>query len=84
MTRFYAFVKEQESLIFPEKPLDPGGRSATEKEEGFRYKQMHIKSAFDDGSQRINPEVEICGVSTDDIDTCKITVVGIFKHGTPP
>ena len=44
---------------------------------------MHMKSAFDDGSQRIDPEAEIC-VSTDDIDTGKITVVGIFKHGTPP
>lgn len=83
MARFYAFVKEQESITFPEKPLDPGGRPATEKEEGVRYKQMHMKSAFDDGSQRINPEAEIC-VSTDDIDTGKITVVGIFKHGTPP
>ena len=77
------FVKEQESIAFPEKPLDPGGRPATEKEEGVRYKQMHMKSAFDDGSQRIDPEAEIC-VSTDDIDTGKITVVGIFKHGTPP
>lgn len=83
MARFYAFVKEQESITFPEKPLDPGGRPATEKEEGVRYKQMHMKSAFDDGSQRINPEAEIC-VSPDDIDTGKITVVGIFKHGTPP
>ena len=60
MARFYAFVKEQESITFPEKPLDPGGRPATEKEEGVRYKQMHMKSAFDDGSQRINPEAEIC------------------------
>lgn len=76
-------VKEQESITFPEKPFDPGGRPATEKEEGVRYKQMHMKSAFDDGSQRIDPEAEIC-VSTDDIDTGKVTVVGIFKHGTPP
>ena len=37
-----------------------------------------MKSAFDDGSQRIDPEAEIC-VSTDDIDTGKITVVGIFN-----
>ena len=63
MARFYAFVKEQESITFPEKPLDPGGRPATEKEEGVRYKQMHMKSAFDDGSQRIDPEAEICVAS---------------------
>ena len=42
-----------------------------------------MKPAFNDDSQRIDPEAEIC-VSTDDIDTGKITVVGIFKHGTPP
>ena len=41
MAGFYAFVKEQESIAFPEKPFDPGGRPATEKEEGVRYKQMH-------------------------------------------
>ena len=63
MARFYAFVKEQESITFPEKPLDSGGRPATEKEEGVRYKQMHMKSAFDDGSQRIDPEAEICVAS---------------------
>ena len=83
MAGFYALVKEQESIAFPEKPFDPGGRPATEKEEGVRYKQMHMKPAFNDGSQRIDPEAEIC-VSTDDIDTGKVTVVGIFKHGTPP
>ena len=38
MARFYAFVKEQESIAFPEKPFDPGGRPATEKEQGVRYK----------------------------------------------
>ena len=43
MARFYAFVKEQESITFPEKPLDPGGRPATEKEEGVRYKQIDIQ-----------------------------------------
>lgn len=64
-------------------PGKESGRPATEKEQGVRYKQIHMKSAFDDGSQRINPEAEIC-VSTDDIDTGKITVVGIFKHGIPP
>ena len=48
--------KEQESIPFPEKPFDPGGRPATEKEQGVRYKQMHMKPAFNDGSQRINPE----------------------------
>ena len=78
MARFDAFVKEQEFITFPENLLDSDGRSATEKEEGVRYKQMHMKSAFDDGGQRIDPEAEIC-VSTDDIDTCKITVVGIFN-----
>ena len=62
-------------------PAEKG--SSAEKEQGIRHEQMHMKSAFDDGSQRINPEAEIC-VSTDDIDTGKITVVGIFKHGTPP
>ena len=36
------FVKEQESIAFPEKPLDPGGRLDTEKEEGVRYKQMNL------------------------------------------
>ena len=44
---------------------------------------MHMKPAFDDGSQRIDPEAEVC-VAADDIDTGKVTVVGIFKHGTPP
>ena len=29
-----------------------------------------------------SPEAEV-SVSTDDIDTGKVTVVGIFKHGTP-
>ena len=76
MARFYAFVKEQESITFPEKPLDPGGRPATEKEEGVRYKQMHMKSAFDDGSQRINPEAEIC-ITTDDIDAGKVMGIRI-------
>lgn len=83
MARFYMFVKEQESIAFTEKPLDSGGKPAAEKKEGVRYKRMYMKSAFDDGGQRIDPEAEIC-VSTDDIDTCKITVVGIFKHSTPP
>ena len=83
MTGFYTFVKEQESIVFPEKPLDPGGRPATEKEQGVRYKQIHMKSAFDDGSQRINSEAEVC-VTTDDVDTGKVTVISIFKHGTPP
>ena len=66
MAGFYAFVKEQESIAFPENPFDPGGRPATEKEEGVRYKQMHMKPAFNDGSQRIDPEAEICvsGLST--------------------
>ena len=49
MTGFYTFVK-QESIPFPEKPFDPGGRPATEKEQGVRYKQMHMKPAFDDGA----------------------------------
>ena len=83
MARFYAFVKEQESIAFPEKPLDPGGRPATEKEQGVRHKQVHMKPAFGDGSQRIDPKAEI-SVSTDDINTGKVTVVSIFKHGTPP
>jgi hypothetical protein len=55
MTGFHALVK-QESIPFPEKPFDPGGRPSTEKEQGVRYKQMHMKPAFDDGSQRIDPE----------------------------
>ena len=75
--------EEQESIAFPEKPFDPGGRPSTEKEQGVRYKQMHMKPAFDDGSQRIDSEAEVC-VSADDIDTGKVTVVSIFKHGTPP
>lgn len=83
MTGFHAFVKEQKAITFPEEALDPGGRPATEKEQGVRYKQMHMKSVFNDGSQRIDPEAEV-RVSTDDIDTGKVTVVGIFKHGTPP
>ena len=64
-------------------PGKGSGRPATEKEQGVRYKQIHMKSAFDDGSQRINSEVEIC-VTTDDVDTGKVTVISIFKHGTPP
>ena len=83
MARFYAFVKEQESIAFPEKPLDPGGRPATEKKQGIRHKQIHMKSAFDDGSQRINPEAQVC-VTADDVDTGKVTMISIFKHGTPP
>ena len=83
MAGFYAFVKEQESIAFPEKPFDPGGRPATEKEEGVRYKQMHMKSAFNDGRQRINPEAEIC-ITTDDIDAGKVMEIRIFKHGTSP
>lgn len=82
MTGFYTFVKEQESIPFPEKPFDPGGRPSTEKEQGVRHKQVHMKPAFDDGCQRIDPEAEIC-VSADDVDTGKVTVVSIFKHGTP-
>ena len=75
MARFYAFVKEQESITFPEKPLDSGGRPATEKEEGVRYKQMHMKPAFNDGSQRIDPEAEICVAS---LSTHKDNVA--YKH----
>ena len=82
MAGFHAFVK-QKAIIFPEKPLDPGGRPSTKKEQGVRHKQMHMKSAFDDSGQRINPEAEV-RVSTDDTDTGKVTVVSIFKHGTPP
>ena len=75
------FVK-QKAITFPEEALDLGGRPATEKEQGVRHKQMHMKSAFNDGNQRIDAEAEV-RVSTDDIDTGKVTVVGIFKHGTP-
>ena len=46
MAGFYAFVKEQESIAFPEKPFDPGGRPATEKEEGVRYKQISFHFHF--------------------------------------
>lgn len=49
MTGFHAFVKEQKNITFPEELLDSGGRSAAEKEQGVRYKQMHMKSVFDDG-----------------------------------
>lgn len=63
--------------------FDLGGRPATEKEQSVRYKQIHMKSAFDDGSQRINSEAEVCA-TTDDVDTGKVTVISIFKHGTPP
>ena len=35
------------------------GRTAAEKEEGVRCKQMHMKPAFNDGSQRIDPGAEI-------------------------
>ena len=83
MTGFHAFVEEQKSITFPEEAFNPGGRPSTEKEQGVRHKQMHMKPAFDDGSQRIDPEAEVC-VAADDIDTGKVTVVGIFKHGTPP
>lgn len=83
MTGFYAFVKEKESITFPEKSFDPGGRPSTEKEQGVRHKQMHMKPAFNNGCQRIDPEAEV-RVTTDDIDTGKVTVVSIFKHGTPP
>ena len=64
-------------------PGKESGRPATEKEQGVRYKQIHMKSAFDDGSQRINSEAEVC-VATDDVYTGKVTVISIFKHGTPP
>ena len=83
MPGFHAFIKEQKAITFPEEALDPGGRPATEEEQGVRHKQMHVKSAFNVGSQRIDPETEVC-VSTDDIDTGKVTGIGIFKHGTPP
>ena len=83
MTRFHALVKEKKTITFPEQSLDLGGRPATEKEQGVRYKQIHMKSAFDDGRQRINSEAEVC-VTTDDVDTGKVTVSSIFKHGTPP
>ena len=64
-------------------PGKESGRPATEKEQGVRYKQIHMKSAFDDGSQRINPEAQVC-VTADDVDTGKVTMISIFKHGTPP
>lgn len=83
MTGFHTFVKEQKAIAFPQESLDPGGRPATEKEQGVRHKQVHMKPAFDDGSQRIDPEAEI-SVSTDDINTGKVTVVSIFEHGAPP
>ena len=44
---------------------------------------MYMKPAFDDSSQRIDPEAEV-RVSTDDVDTGEVTVVNIFKHGIPP
>ena len=81
MTRFHALVKEKKIITFPEQTLDLGGRPATEKEQGVRYKQIYMKSAFDDGSQRINPEAQVC-VTADDVDTGKVTVISIFKHGT--
>lgn len=62
-------------------PGKESGRPATEKEQGVRYKQIHMKSAFDDGSQRINPEAQVC-VTADDVDTGKVTMISIFKHGT--
>ena len=83
MTRFHALVKEKKTITFPEKSLDLGGRPATEKKQGIRHKQIHMKSAFDDGSQRINPEAQVC-VTADDVDTGKVTMISIFKHGTPP
>lgn len=83
MTGFYTFVEEQKSITFPEKPFDLGGRPSTEKEQSVRYKQMPMKPAFDDGSPRIDSKAEVC-VSADDIDTGKVTVVSIFKHGTLP
>ena len=49
MTGFHAFVKGQKDITFPEETLDSGGRPATEKEQGVRHKQMHMKSAFNDG-----------------------------------
>ena len=83
MTGFHTFVKKQKSISFPEESFDSGGRSAAEKEQGIRHKQIHMKSAFDDGSQRINPEAQVC-VTADDVDTGKVTMISIFKHGTPP
>ena len=83
MTRFHALVKEKKTITFPEQSLDFGGRPATEKKQGVRHKQIHMKSAFDDGSQRINPEAQVC-VTADDVDTGKVTMISIFKHGTPP
>ena len=77
MTGFHAFVKEQKAITFPEQFLDLGGRSATEKEQSVRHKQIYMKSAFDDSSQRINPEAEVC-VTTDDVDTGKVTVISIM------
>ena len=64
-------------------PGKESGRPATEKKQGIRHKQIHMKSAFDDGSQRINPEAQVC-VTADDVDTGKVTMISIFKHGTPP
>ena len=83
MSRFHALVKEQKTITFPDQSLDLGGRPATEKKPGIRHKQIHMKSAFDDGSQRINPEAQVC-VTADDVDTGKVTMISIFKHGTPP
>ena len=82
MTRFHALVKEKKTITFPEKSLDLGGRPATEKKQGIRHKQIHMKSAFDDGSQRINPKAQVC-VTADDVDTGKVTMISIFKLGTP-
>ena len=42
-----------------------------------------VRLPFDDGSQRINPEAQVC-VTADDVDTGKVTMISIFKHGTPP
>lgn len=83
MTGFHAFVKKQKAIAFSQKFqfLDPGGRPAAGKEQGVRHKQMHMKPAFNDGNQRINPEAEV-RVSTDDVDTGKVTEIDIFEHVT--
>ena len=56
MTRFHALVKEKKTITFPDQSLDLGGRPATEKKQGVRHKQIHMKSAFDDAASESIPK----------------------------
>lgn len=83
VTAFHSFVKKKETVTFPQKSFDFGSRSSAEKEQGVWDKQVHVKSVFNDRCQGINSIPEICAAA-DDVDACKVTGIGIFKHDAPP